>query len=79
MNKEYLQLEPIGFVFLIFFAILLIVQFIGMLFHRFGTFSQILSTTYINWTWYKNNVCVTKSVIFCIQSRNGKEYQTRQI
>lgn len=63
MNKEYLQLEPIGFVFLIFFALLLIVQFIGMLFHRFGTFSQILSTTYINWTWYKSNVRIRRIAI----------------
>lgn len=53
MYKTYLELEPIGFVFLIFFASLLVVQFTAMLFHRFGTLSQILSTTYINWDFYK--------------------------
>lgn len=51
--REYLQLEPIGFVFLIFFAILLIVQFVAMFFHRFGTFSQILANTKINFTLFK--------------------------
>lgn len=51
--REYLQLEPIGFVFLIFFAILLIVQFVAMFFHRFGTFSQILANTKVNFTLFK--------------------------
>lgn len=54
--SEYLELEPIGFVFLIFFALLLIVQFIGMLVHRFGTFNQILANTNISFS------CFTKSV-----------------
>lgn len=48
MVKQYLQLEPIGLVFLVFFAILLVVQFIAMLFHRFSTFCQILANTKIS-------------------------------
>nr|QWX20092.1 chitin synthase 2 [Henosepilachna vigintioctopunctata] len=47
--KDYLHLEPIGFVFLISFASLLVIQSFGMFVHRFGTFSQILSNTQINW------------------------------
>lgn len=58
IEKQYLQLEPIGFVFLIFFGILLVVQFVAMLLHRFGTFCQILANTHINVS------CGNKSVKF---------------
>lgn len=40
-----LQLEPIGFVFLFFFMSLLLIQFLAMLMHRFGTLSHILAST----------------------------------
>jgi len=46
-NQE-LILEPIGFLFVIFFAIILVIQFIAMLFHRFGTLSHILASTPLN-------------------------------
>nr|XP_022916175.1 uncharacterized protein LOC111426060 [Onthophagus taurus] len=46
--KEYLQLEPIGIVFLAAYAILLVVQFVAMLIHRLQTFSQIISNTSLN-------------------------------
>ncbi len=42
---DYLHLEPIGFTFIIFFSLILIIQLIGMAFHRWGTISQIVSTT----------------------------------
>nr|XP_018916999.1 PREDICTED: uncharacterized protein LOC109044007 isoform X3 [Bemisia tabaci] len=45
ISKEYLQLEPIGLVFVFFFAFIIIIQFTAMLFHRFGTFSHILAST----------------------------------
>ncbi|CAG0919230.1 unnamed protein product [Notodromas monacha] len=45
VTKEYLQLEPIGLVFVFFFALILIIQFTAMLFHRFGTLSHILAST----------------------------------
>lgn len=38
-------MEPIGFVFVVFFGVVLIIQIIGMLIHRWGTISQIISTT----------------------------------
>ncbi|XP_026324913.1 chitin synthase chs-2 isoform X3 [Hyposmocoma kahamanoa] len=49
ISKEYLQLEPIGLVFVFFFALILVIQFTAMLFHRFGTLSHILSSTELNW------------------------------
>lgn len=49
----YLELEPIGFVFLIFFALLMVVQFVAMLIHRFGTFSQILTQTKIDFNLFE--------------------------
>lgn len=42
---NYLHLEPIGLVFVFFFASVMVIQFIAMLFHRFGTLSQILAST----------------------------------
>ncbi|VDN06264.1 unnamed protein product [Thelazia callipaeda] len=40
-----LQLEPIGLVFLLFFMSILIIQFIAMLLHRFGTMAHIIAST----------------------------------
>lgn len=44
VEKEYLQLEPIGLIFVIFFAVIMLIQFTGMLFHRFETLSHILAS-----------------------------------
>ncbi|XP_076243610.1 hyaluronan synthase-like protein kkv [Calliopsis andreniformis] len=49
ITKVYLQLEPIGLVFVFFFALILIIQFTAMLFHRFGTFAHILASTSLDW------------------------------
>ncbi|XP_041976394.1 chitin synthase chs-2 isoform X2 [Aricia agestis] len=49
VSKEYLQLEPIGLVFVFFFALILVIQFTAMMFHRFGTLSHILASTELNW------------------------------
>lgn len=40
-----LQLEPIGLVFLIFFVSILVIQFLAMLCHRFGTLAHIIAST----------------------------------
>ncbi|XP_066253334.1 chitin synthase chs-2-like isoform X2 [Euwallacea similis] len=50
VEQTYLELEPIGFVFLIFFFLLMGIQFIGMMVHRFGTFSQIMANTDIDFS-----------------------------
>ncbi|VDP13666.1 unnamed protein product [Heligmosomoides polygyrus] len=49
-----LQLEPLGFVFLIFFMSILVIQFIAMLCHRFGTLAHIIASTEL--------FCVKKTV-----------------
>lgn len=49
IERDYLHLEPISLLFVAFFGIVLFVQFIAMLFHRFATISQILATTTIDW------------------------------
>lgn len=38
-------LDPIGFAFLLFYVVILLLQFIAMLFHRLGTFMHIMATT----------------------------------
>ncbi|CAG9860406.1 unnamed protein product [Phyllotreta striolata] len=55
IQKTYLELQPIGFVFLIAFAGLMFVQFIAMFIHRFGTFSQIMSNTIINFNFLRRD------------------------
>jgi len=45
VTKEYLHLEPIGVVLVFFFSSIIIIQFVGMLFHRFATISHILAST----------------------------------
>jgi chitin synthase len=37
------QIEPTGIAFLLFFFVLMMVQFIAMLMHRWGTFSHLLA------------------------------------
>ncbi|XP_055640139.1 chitin synthase chs-2-like [Toxorhynchites rutilus septentrionalis] len=49
VRREFLELEPIGLVFVFFFGLILVIQFIAMLMHRFGTISQILASTQLNW------------------------------
>ena len=57
ITKEYLELEPIGMLFIIFFGAILVIQFIAMLIHRFGTLSHMLATTDI--TWFRGGVQVS--------------------
>ena len=41
------QVNPLGFIFLIFFMLILLFQLIGMMIHRWGTFLQLISITEI--------------------------------
>nr|CAD7433746.1 unnamed protein product [Timema monikensis] len=43
--KSYLSLEPIGILFVLFFAVILVIQFIGMIMHRLSTLSHLLAST----------------------------------
>lgn len=56
VQQEMLRLEPIGFVFLIMFAGIMVIQFTAMLIHRFGTLSLIIATTELNFFNTKREV-----------------------
>ena len=56
VEYTYLQLEPIGLVFVLFFAVVVIIQAVGMMFHRWGTISQIVSTTKLDFCEKKPKV-----------------------
>ena len=45
IDVTYMMLEPIGTMLIVLFGGILIIQVIGMLIHRWGTLSQIISTT----------------------------------
>lgn len=57
--RDYLELEPIGLMFVLFFGVILMVQFAAMLVHRFATISQILATTELDWYCGKNDKDIT--------------------
>ena len=65
--KEMLRIEPIGLAFILIFSLILVLQFIAMLFHRFGTLALILATTTIS-------MCI--SVIPTKNGENGKRIMT---
>ena len=45
LHNDPLRFEPLGFAFLGFFASILLVQFISMLWHRYGTLLHLLAST----------------------------------
>lgn len=49
IEREYLQLEPLGILFVLFFGAVLAIQFVAMLKHRFGTISEILAAVTLDW------------------------------
>ncbi len=56
LNYEPLRFEPLGFTFLIFFASILLVQFISMLWHRYGTVLHLLASTDLKFCQRKFNI-----------------------
>ena len=56
VEYTYLQLEPIGLIFVVFFEVIVLFQIVGMLFHRWGTLSQIVSTTKLDFCDKKDKV-----------------------
>lgn len=54
IERDYLELEPIGLMFVLFFGVILFVQFMAMIAHRFATISQIMATTNLNWSCNSN-------------------------
>ncbi|XP_041976405.1 chitin synthase chs-2-like [Aricia agestis] len=53
IDQDYLMLEPIGSMFIVFFGLVMGIQFLGMLTHRFGTITHLLSTVQLNWYFAK--------------------------
>eukprot|EP00090_Calanus_glacialis_P012185 TRINITY_DN20664_c0_g1_i1.p1 TRINITY_DN20664_c0_g1~~TRINITY_DN20664_c0_g1_i1.p1 ORF type:complete len:790 (-),score=189.70 TRINITY_DN20664_c0_g1_i1:107-2401(-) len=49
-DTTYMPLDPINFVFIVFFLVILFIQFFGMLFHRIKTVGHIIATTNIFYT-----------------------------
>ncbi|XP_023159175.1 uncharacterized protein LOC111591750, partial [Ceratitis capitata] len=47
--RQHKELDPIGLCFVLFFGLILVIQFIAMFFHRFATISQLLATTQLDW------------------------------
>ncbi|KAI3384530.1 hypothetical protein SNEBB_003598 [Seison nebaliae] len=45
LNYEALRFEPLGFIFLCFFALILVIQFVSMIWHRYGTVMHLLAST----------------------------------
>lgn len=63
ISKEFLHLEPIGIVLVFFFFAIIVIQFIAMLFHRFGTISHILASTELNCCRQKEDVLSDEALI----------------
>merc|ERR1719239_462549 len=63
VTKEYLHLEPIGIVLVFFFFAIVVIQFVAMLFHRFGTISHILASTDLNCCTKKEDVLSDQDLI----------------
>nr|AAX20091.1 chitin synthase 2 [Manduca sexta]AAX20092.1 chitin synthase 2 [Manduca sexta] len=49
VEQEFLMLEPIGSLFLVFFGFVMLIQFVAMLSHRSYTITHLLSTTELHW------------------------------
>lgn len=79
ISKEYLQLEPIGLVFVFFFALILVIQFTAMLFHRFGTLAHILSSTELNFFKKKSEDISQDALIDKVSLTTAYRWGTLQI
>lgn len=62
--RRYKELDPIGLCFVVFFGLILIIQFIAMFFHRFATISQLLASTKLD--WFRSSSTVSKSTDFFV-------------
>ncbi|KAG7308892.1 hypothetical protein JYU34_006158 [Plutella xylostella] len=49
IDQDFLQLEPIGTLFIVFFGSVMLIQFTAMVVHRWGTLTHLLSTVNLNW------------------------------
>nr|ARQ20736.1 chitin synthase 2 [Grapholitha molesta] len=68
IEREYLMLEPIGSLFLVFFGSVMLIQFTAMLLHRMGTLTHLLSTTTLNWYCAKSPNDTTQHAVLETQA-----------
>lgn len=52
IKQTYLELEPLGVVFMAFFAVVMLIQVIGMILHRIMTLGHIVSSTKLRFVDY---------------------------
>ena len=63
ITKEYLHLEPIGIILVFFFFAIILIQFVAMLFHRFGTISHIMASTDLSCFHKKEEILSDEALI----------------
>lgn len=49
------KMDPLGFIFMMMFGVIMFIQIVGMLVHRTSTFFHIMSTTVVNCFWHKKD------------------------
>ena len=67
--------EPIGFVFLIFFLLVLVLQMAGMIFHRGGTLLQLISTTVISDMYFFKAIEQIKNYVQVLMPTPREQHQ----
>ncbi|XP_069120483.1 chitin synthase chs-2-like [Argopecten irradians] len=55
-GPDYLQVDILGLSFVIFFMVLLLIQFCGMVMHRWGTLLHLLAFTELTLPWSKTTL-----------------------
>merc|ERR1719481_2273421 len=64
LNKDILHIDwPFGVVLVFFFFAIVVIQFVAMLFHRFGTISHILASTDLNCCTKKDDVVTGEALM----------------
>ncbi|CAH0725884.1 unnamed protein product, partial [Brenthis ino] len=64
IERDFLTLEPIGSMLIVFFGLVLGIQFFGMICHRFATITHLLSTVEVNWYFKSKPDEMTENAYF---------------
>ena len=60
---EYRHFEPLSVAFLVFFALIILIQFVSMLFHRYGTFLHIIASSSLKCCSRKNHLIGVQDIL----------------
>ncbi|XP_078049860.1 LOW QUALITY PROTEIN: chitin synthase chs-2 [Augochlora pura] len=63
ITRTYMHLEPIGCLFIIAYVMILFIQFLAMLVHRFSTFTHIIANVKLNLCFCRKTKGVTDDLI----------------